>query len=269
MRWQMPLHRDDRGQEMSIFAADLLAGRHILVTGASSGLGRAVSIALAGAGAHVTLMGRDQKRLEQTLASLSGAGHHAVAAAFSDLEHTAEVVKGIAADHGAFDGIFHGAGTELVRPMRMFKNDHAAGLFDASLFGSLGIARAGASRGVLNDGASLVFMSSVAGLRGTAGMVGYSAAKAAVDGMVRSLACELATRRIRVNSIAAGAVETEMHARLAKTLGESALADYERRHLLGFGRPDDIANAALFLFGAGSAWITGTTLQIDGGYTAQ
>lgn len=254
---------------MGVFASDCLAGRHVLVTGASSGLGRQAALAFAAAGARVALLGRDQGRLEATAALLAGQGHGTTAAPLTDLETTAEIVKRIAGDGGAIDGVFHSAGVELVRPMRMFKNEQAASLFEAALFGSLGIARAAASRGVLNDGASLVFMSSVAGLRGTAGMVGYSAAKAAVDGMIRSLACELAPRRVRVNSIAAGAVQTEMHGRLAKTLGEKALGDYERRHLLGFGRPEDVADAALFLLSDASCWITGTTLSVDGGYTAQ
>ncbi|WP_137899203.1 SDR family oxidoreductase [Sphingomonas sp. 2SG] len=254
---------------MTIYTSDVLSGRHLLVTGASSGLGRAAALAFAEAGARLTLMGRDTGRLDETRARLAGERHAAVATAFNDLEATAEAVKAIVSEHGTLDGVFHAAGTELVRPMRMFKNNNAAELFGAALYGSLGIARAAASRGVLSDGASLVIMSSVAGLRGTAGMVGYSAAKAAVDGVVRSLACELAPRRIRVNSIAAGAVETEMHARLAKTLGESAIDQYERRHLLGFGRPADITNAAMFLLSSASTWITGTTLMVDGGYTAQ
>lgn len=254
---------------MKSFSDTMLADRHILVTGASSGLGRASAEKFAAMGARVTLMGRDEERLNMTRASLVGESHAIVAATFSDLESTAEIVKNIAARQGAIDGIFHSAGVELVRPMRLFKNDHAAHLFDAALYGALGIARAAGSRGVVNDGASLVFMSSVAGLRGTAGMVGYSAAKAAIDGAVRSLACELASRRIRVNSIAAGAIQTEMHGRLAKTLGEQALTDYERRHLLGFGRAEDIANAATFLLSPASVWITGTVLSVDGGYSAQ
>lgn len=254
---------------MSIFAADMLAGRHILVTGASSGLGRATAGALAAVGARITLTGRDEGRLSETQASLAGKGHAVIPLHFGDLEATADAVKAITKDHGPLDGLFHSAGIELVRPMRMFKNEHAASLFEAALYGSLGLARAAASRGVLNDGASLVFMSSVAGLRGTAGMAGYSASKAAIDGMVRSLACELASRRVRVNSVAAGAVQTEMHERLSRTLGEQALGDYERRHLLGFGTPDDISAAALFLLSDGARWITGTTVSVDGGYTAQ
>lgn len=253
---------------MTVFKADCLAGRHVMVTGASSGLGRETAIALSRAGARLSLLGRDEERLAGTRESLDGDGHVQLAMAFSDLETSAETVKALTTEHGPLDGIFHGAGSELVRPMRMFKNQHAETLFEAAVFGSLGIARAAASRGVLNDGASLVFMSSVAGLRGTAGMAGYSAAKAAVDGMVRSLACELASRRIRVNSMAGGGIQTEMHERLAKTLGADALDHYEKRHLLGFGTPQDVANAALFLLSDAAAWITGSTMAVDGGFSA-
>ncbi len=254
---------------MVSFAADALLQRHVLVTGASSGLGRAAALAFAAAGARVTVMGRDEARLHATLAQLTDGDHSATTAAFIDIEATADGLKKIAVQRGLIDGVFHSAGVELVRPVRLMKNDHAASLFEAALYGTLGIARAAASRGVCSDGASLVLMSSVASLRGTAGMVGYSASKAAIDGMVRSLASELAPRKIRVNSIAAGAVETEMHERLVKTLGEAAVGAYERRHLLGFGQPQDVVNAALFLLGDASTWITGTTLCVDGGYTAQ
>lgn len=254
---------------MTSFATDCLAGRHVLVTGASSGLGRDAAQSLARAGARLTLLGRDEERLHASAASLAGEQHRAMVAPMHDTESVADLIKRIASEGGILDGIFHCAGVELVRPARMMKNDHVTALFEASVHGSLGLARAAASRGVMSDAASLVFMSSVAGQRGTAGMVGYSAAKAAIDGLVRSLACELAPRRIRVNAIAAGAVETEMHERLSKNLGDNAMDDYRRRHLLGFGRPQDISNVALFLLSDASQWITGATIAVDGGYTAQ
>jgi NAD(P)-dependent dehydrogenase (short-subunit alcohol dehydrogenase family) len=94
----------------------------------------------------------------------------------------------------------------------------------------------------------------------------YSAAKAGIDGLVRSLACEFAPRRVRVNSIAAGAITTPMHERLSRTSTEAAIEAYEQSHLLGFGAPADVANAALFLLGPASRWVTGTTMVIDGGY---
>lgn len=251
------------------FAADALANRTILVTGGSSGIGRTAAQHFAAAGARLILTGRDETRLGESLAKLTGLGHSKIVASLDDSDAVADLVKSIAVDGGELSGIFHSAGYELVRPMRMTKRREIDAVFGPSIDAALGIARAASQKGVLADGASLVFMSSVAGRRGTAGMVAYSTAKAAINGMVRSLACELAPRRIRVNALAAGAVATEMHGRISATMGEGALADYEARHLLGFGRPEDVTNAALFLLSDAAAWITGTTMSVDGGFTAR
>lgn len=252
-----------------MFSEQSMAGRSILVTGASSGIGRATACLLARSGARLVLHGRDIGRLDETAAMLAGSGHKVRAGHFDDADTVADMIKTIAAEEGELDGIFHSAGTELVRPMRMTKQAQVDQLFGPSIHAALGIGRAASSKGVLGDGGALLFMSSVAGSRGTPGMAAYSAAKAAVDGMVRSLACELAPRRIRVNAIAAGAVGTEMHERLSKSLSPDALADYESRHPLGFGRPEDVASAALFLLSDASRWITGTSVAVDGGYSAR
>lgn len=246
-----------------------LNGQTFLVTGASSGIGRSTAQALAARGARLVLWGRDEARLVATRDSLAGAGHMLEIGSLDDPDLAHDAVKRRAGETGELQGIFHAAGTELVRPIRMTKRTHIDELFGPAVYGALGLARAGASKGVLADGASLVFMSSVAATRGTAGMAAYSAAKAAVEGMVRSLACEMASRRIRVNALAAGAVQTEMHERLTGTLGDAAVAEYEARHPLGFGETEDIAAAALFLLGPASKWITGTTFVVDGGYSAR
>lgn len=116
------------------------------------------------------------------------------------------------------------------------------------------------------DGGSILFMSSVAGASGQVGMSAYAAAKAGIEGLTRCLACELAPRGIRANALAAGAVETPMHNRIARGAGEAGLEAYRNSHLLGFGTPEDVAAAAVFLLGPDSRWITGTTLVVDGGY---
>ncbi len=241
----------------------------LLITGASSGLGRATAIALAGRGARLLLWGRDQDRLQETLSMLPPGDHLTSALTMDDLDLIADRVKEAGTSAGGLHGIFHSAGRELVRPARLTKAAQVAELIGPGLLAPLGIARAAASKGVLADGASLVFMSSVAGHRGTAGMVAYSAIKATTDGLVKSLACELAPRRIRVNAIAAGAVETEMHSRLEATLGSDGVDAYRAKHLLGFGTPDDITAAAAFLLGPNARWITGTTLIVDGGYSVR
>jgi NAD(P)-dependent dehydrogenase (short-subunit alcohol dehydrogenase family) len=200
------------------------------------------------------------------VAGLRGEGHVASTAALSDADTTANWIKELVAEHGPLDGVFHSAGIELIRPVRLTRQEQIDAVMGSSLFAAFGIARAAAQRGAMNDGGSLVFMSSVAGSAGQAGMAAYSAAKAGIDGLVRSLACEFGPRRIRANAIAAGAVQTAMHERLVKGADANAMSAYEQSHLLGFGEPGDIANAVLFLLGDSARWITGTTLVVDGGY---
>jgi NAD(P)-dependent dehydrogenase (short-subunit alcohol dehydrogenase family) len=112
-------------------------------------------------------------------------------------------------------------------------------------------------------------MSSVAGERGHPGTIAYAGAKAAVTGLIKPLAIELAPKRIRVNQIVSGTVETEMHLGTAANLPPELIEAGSRRHLLGFGTPPDVAAAALFLMSDASRWITGTSMRVDGGYLAQ
>lgn len=252
-----------------IFNPSMLAGQRIVVTGASSGIGRATAIVLASCGAQLILLGRDQVRLAQTQAQLAGSGHLARELDLDGSDDVADFLKTLTADQPALSGIFHAAGIEMVRPVKLSKSQQVEQVFSSSIHSALALARGAAMRGVLGDGASLLFMSSVSAQSGQAGMAVYAAAKAAIDGMVRSLAVELAPRRIRVNSIAAGAVQTEMHARLTQGIPEAALQAYAERHLLGFGQPDDIAQVAAFLFSDAGRWITGATWAVDGGYLAR
>ena len=253
----------------SLWREGAFAGQTVLVTGASSGLGLAVARSLAGLGARILATGRDPTRLQATMDGLAGQGHVASAVAMEGADQVADWLKKQVAALGApLTGVFHGAGQEAVRPVQMTKDQQLDALLGPTLKAAFGIGRACASRQVLADGGSLVFMSSVASVRGQAGMSGYCASKAAVDGMVRALACEFAPRRVRVNSIAAAAVRTAMHERLAAGMPVDALAAYERRHPLGFGEPEDVAAAAIFLLSPQSRWVTGTSLFVDGGYCA-
>lgn len=262
------VQRDAVPRIEKVFADDCLAGRTMLVTGASSGLGRAAAQAMSGCGARLVLTGRDDARLEETLATLTGSGHASAAAPLTDSDAVADFVTGLAKQHGAFDGIFHSAGAYFSLPMKVTKQRHIDNLFEASVNGAYGIAKAASQRRVLGDGGSLVFMSSVAGERGHGGLAAYGGAKAAVMGIVRALALEVSPRRVRVNAITASTIETEMHLRTIENANMDYVAAGEARHPLGFGRPEDVSNAVIFLLSDASQWITGTSLVVDGGYLA-
>jgi NAD(P)-dependent dehydrogenase (short-subunit alcohol dehydrogenase family) len=245
-----------------------LQGRVVLVTGASSGLGRAAAIALSQKGAKLIVTGRDADRLSQTRDMLTGADHEALLGVIGDADSAAELVKSAARAVGVIDGIFHAAGSFSVLPVKVTKQRHLEEAFGASVFGAFGIARAAANRTVLSDGGSIVFMSSVAGERASSGLTAYAGAKAAISGLCRSLAAELAPRRIRVNMIVASTIETEMHERTLSNADMDYVEMNRARHPLGFGRPADVTNAALFLLSDASRWVTGSALTVDGGYLA-
>ena len=254
---------------MTLFNNKCLEGGHYLVTGASSGLGRATAQLIAQNGGRVLVAGRNLERLTKVLADLPGKGHEMSQKDLSDMDEVSGWVKELAEKYGDFSGIFHAAGIELIRPTRMLKQSQLNEIFSGGVFSAFGIAKAAIQRGVIREGGSLVYMSSVAGSSGQVGMTAYSAVKASIDGLVRSLACELANKKIRVNSIVAGAVKTEMHSRLTRGLDQTSINNYEDSHLLGFGEPEDIANTVLFLLSPGSRWITGSSIRVDGGYLAK
>ena len=242
--------------------------KNYLITGGSSGIGKQVAIDLLSCGANVVLTGRDQNKFSDIISgsnNFTGAINYSIFN-FTSAEQTSDWVKELSLKFGPFDGCFHSAGVELIKPSRMLKNNDIENVLSPSVYASLGLASSFSSKNVVSENASLVFMSSVAAFAGQSGMSLYSSSKAAISGLVKSLACELASKKVRVNSIVAGAVETEMHERLICNSPPEAIEAYREMHLLGFGQKDDISNAALFLLSDYSKWITGSELVVDGGY---
>ncbi len=251
---------------MKIFDAKSLEGKTYLVTGGSSGIGMATARLLAECGARIIVSGQNQQRLQDCVAGLVGLGHKFSACTFENADQVFDWMKVLSEEEGPLNGVFHCAGIELIRPIRLTKQEHLMDVLGSSLFAAFGLARALSQKNVIVDGGSIVLMSSVAGSAGQVGLSAYSAAKASIDGLVRSFACELAPRKIRVNSLVAGAIKTAMHDRLIQGGNPDATIRYEQMHLLGFGEVDDIAQCAVYLLGPASRWITGTSLVVDGGY---
>ncbi len=254
-----------------MFKEKLFTGKVFLVTGATSGIGKVVAAELVKYGAKVIVAGRNSARIQETIEAISASGGECFSSLydFKQADETAAWIKSLASQYGPLDGCFHSAGLEFIKPVRLNRNDDIDKIFSPTLFGALGIAKAFGSRNVASEGASLVFMSSVSAFAGQSGMSLYASSKSALSGLVKSLACEFSPKSIRVNAIAAGAVETEMHERLMGGAEPNVIEAYRGMHLLGFGHATDVANAALFLLSDGSKWITGTDMIVDGGYLSK
>ncbi len=253
-----------------------LSGRVALVTGASRGIGAAAARALAGAGAKVVVA--DLAAPSELAGELGGL---ALALDVTDEAAWAEAMAAIAEQAGGLDILVNNAGLFLMKPvtetsLEDWRRVHAVNVEGVFLGCRAAIPLLAARAGRWSGGASIINLSSIAGLVGSAGAVCYNASKGAVRLMTKGLAMELAPARIRVNSVHPGVIETamgdEVVAAFSAGLGvgdNEARTQLAQRHPLGrMGRVEDIAQAILHLAGDRSAFMTGSELVVDGGFTA-
>lgn len=250
-----------------------LTGRRILVTGASSGIGRATAVLAARLGARVTVNGRDAARLAETLALLSGDGHGVAAFDLSDSDAIPAWVKALADSGGPFDGVAHCAGVQIGKPVRGVDRDFFDRILHTNLLSALALARGFRQKGChAGSGAvtsAMVLVSSVAAEIGQPGNVVYSAAKGGLVSATRGLAMEFLRDGIRVNCVAPAMVETEMMERFRQTTTAEQFDAIRAAHPMGFGKPEDVASAIAFLLSDAGRWINGVMLPVDGGYLAK
>lgn len=239
-----------------------------MVTGASSGIGREVSRLLSELGAHVVLVGRNKDRLDETCRLLTGNGHYSE---IMDLGKTRSIptsLKALADQYGRLDGLVHCAGMQFVRPLRFLKEDDVSELIKINLEAAIALAKGFRHKAVRSEDGAIVFISSIVGIVGQAGTAAYSASKGALVSLAKSLALELAQERIRVNCVAPAVVDTEMTSRFKAELTDAQFDAIEKMHPLGIGNALDVSYAIAFLLADTARWITGTTLVVDGGYSA-
>ena len=245
-------------------------GKKVVVTGASSGIGRAIAIELSRHGAGLILIGRNQKRLDKTASSLDTDDWHIINL---DLSNHAEIVlkiREVSKTVGRIYGLCHSAGSVETRPLSSTKVEGLGAMMDVNFIAGMEIAKAVSRRDVMEpDGGSVLFMSSIYGRVGVPGQIGYAGTKGAITSAARAMAIELSRRNIRVNSLSPGFVRTPMTDVAMAKLSEQQIKNIEDAHPLGTGTPEDVARAAAFLLAPQTKWITGVDLVVDGGYTAQ
>ena len=241
--------------------------KRILIVGVSSGIGRATAVRLAREGASIVGVGRDMERMQKVLNTLNGSEHHAIVADVADEIQLQEVIK-YGKANGGYDGGVFCAGLHEIRPFTLLKADHLINSFNANVITAIHSTKA-VVKAVNPNGAAIVWLSSVAAIRGTAGFTSYSCAKGALISAAKVAAVELAKKKIRVNVMIAGVVETPMRDEWLSLLSQEQQEEIKSNHLLGIGKPSDVADAVAFLVSSDARWITGATLVVDGGLSVR
>ncbi|MEN6294002.1 MAG: SDR family oxidoreductase [Methanobacterium sp.] len=250
-----------------IWSENALKGKRILITGASSGIGRSCAILCSELGAEIIACGRNEDRLAQTMSSLSGSGHIHLIFELNDeyvIEETLKSIQGTT----PVSGFIHSAGIERTNPLKTIYMDDFTEMFKTNVAAAVAITKQIMKPGMYDkNGMSIVLISSVSALRGEKGKIEYCSTKSAVSGLTKSLAQELASKGVRVNDICPSMVKSEMLDRMFESLPEESVEDILQKHLLGILDVNDVANMAAYLVSDLSRHITGTSIILDSGYS--
>jgi NAD(P)-dependent dehydrogenase (short-subunit alcohol dehydrogenase family) len=240
-----------------------LGGKTILVTGASSGIGRSVAIECSRMGAIVIITGRNSIRLQETYDSLEGEGHAQIIFDLMNTKDISSLVDGIP----PLDGIVHSAGLTKPIPFQFIDEESLTSIMNVNFVAPTLISQSILKKRKLNKGASIIFISSISGILCSAVAESlYSASKGAVNGIVKAMAIELSAKGIRVNSVNPGVIETPIFSE-GMISSEQLIEGVKKYPLKRYGRPEEVAYAVIYLLSDTTKWITGTNLVIDGGYT--
>ena len=238
-----------------------LENKTILVTGASSGIGRATALLCAGMGAKMIVAGRNQARLEETYAQLEGDGHLTSCFDMSDELAVDATISAMP----VFDGIAFCSGIANMNPFQFVSREELEWVFDANFVSPVMMASKLLKAKKLQKGSSMVFVSSIDGPKVVhAGNSVYSASKNALVGVARNMAIDLAGKKIRVNCVLPGTTDTPM-IRTANVTEEMLRETAKTLPMKRFARPEEIANAIAFLLSDASSYVNGTELVVDGG----
>ncbi|MCK4664778.1 MAG: SDR family oxidoreductase [Bacteroidales bacterium] len=246
-----------------------LIEKNIIITGASSGIGRQCAISCSQMGANVVLIARNEERLKKTYNSLERGNHLYFPQDITEYDKIELVINETVSRLGKIHGFIHSAGIEMTLPLKILNSTKFEKVYSINVISAFNIARIISKKKYIGENASFVFISSIMAQLGQPGKIGYCSSKGALIAGAKAMALELANRKIRVNSILPGMVKSEMSNNLLNTLSDEAKNEIEKMHPYGIGSVDDVANACIYLLSDASKWVTGTNLIVDGGYSAK
>jgi NAD(P)-dependent dehydrogenase (short-subunit alcohol dehydrogenase family) len=240
-----------------------LKGKTVFVSGASSGIGKAIAIECSKMGAIMTITGRNGERLAETFSLLEGAGHKQIVA---DLQ-TDNGIKEIVDTLPPVDGLVHCAGIAKPMPFQFAGKEVINDVMGINFNSPAILSQQLLKNKKINKKGSIVFISSISGVFcSSVGSSVYSASKGAINGLVKGMAIDLAPRMIRVNTVNPGMIDTNIYSEGVIT-EEQLKEDMNRYPLKRYGKPEEVAYLVIYLLSDASSWVTGSAMLIDGGYT--
>lgn len=241
-----------------------LEGKHILITGASSGIGRNCAIVASRLGAKITVVARREDKLCETISLMdSGQKHAMFAFDLENIDCIADLISEIVLTQGPLDGFCHAAGLATVRPLKLSNNEFLNKIFNINIYAFVELVRCLCLKRNLNNNASIVGISSVAAERGEVAQCAYAASKAAMNGFLQPAAKELAQRGIRINTVSYAMVDTPMYQEFLNLGGNPSLVE---KQCLGVIDVESAANVVAFLLSDACKYITGSVLPVHAGY---
>lgn len=246
-----------------------LSGKNIMVTGASSGIGKGIALFLSKIGANVIMAARNEERLKAVLEELEPGNHSYFLADLSDPAGIRNMMDNVCGEGLKLSGLVHSAGLAKTVPLQYLKQEDLHNIMSVNFYSFMELTKHFSRRKNNDNGGSIVAISSISSKVGARGLAAYCASKGALESAIKAMALELAPKGIRINSIAPGMIKTQIYDGLKEIVNNNNFEeDLKKRQIMGIGEPEDVASAVAFLLSDASRFITGTSIIVDGGYLA-